>query len=920
MTLKQNDSSSPSQYPQAWSQSEPQILRDLAVSSEDGLNDHEAALRQRRYGLNQLREVKPRSVFKIFINQVKSLVVLLLVAASIVSISFGELVQGLAVIVVIIINTAIGFITEWRAIRSMEALRQLGQINANVRRNGQLRQILARDIVPGDIVVFEGGEVISSDIRILQASSLQADESVLTGESRPQSKQTDPLAVDCHLSERTNMLHKGTTLTRGNGEGVVVATGVHTQLGLVSKLVSGADSKSTPLEIKLAGLARQLIYFTLLITGLIAIAGVYMGRDTLLSIEIAIALAVAAIPEGLPIVATIALANGLHKLAKRHALINRLSAVETLGATSVIIADKTGTLTENQMTLSQIEIFGQCVTVSGTGLDTSGTLQDQSGQEVIDSEQIDELLKVLVLCNNASLFIKPDGESDIVGDPTEIALLIAGAKRNIHRDQLLQSMPEVREETFSSESKAMATFHQQTESETIYVAVKGAPEIILDACTGIHSQTGITAFDTALRNEWSDKANDMAARGLRLLAVASKQVRRLDEKPYENLEFLGLIGLVDPPRPGIKEAIQQCHTAGINIIMVTGDHPATAVQVGDNLGLVQSHLESSVDSRTGSRQVVDLRAWPKQEDLSSRTELLQTSIFARATPQQKQQLIQLHQNQGHIVAMTGDGINDAPALKLADIGIAMGKRGTQVAKDAAAMILQDDEFSSIVVAIKQGRVIYNNILKFVIYLLSCNLSEILIIGFATMLNAPLPLLPLQILFLNLVTDVFPALALGVSKGASNILEQAPRKTTQSFLHRQHWLLIVVYGVLMSGIVLAAMSVAARALDYSASQVVTIAFLTLAFAQLWHVFNLREDTGQWIKNEISTNRWIWAALVLCVLLILLAVYMPLFSTVLKISPPDGRGWLLVMVFSLSTLLIGPVFRTIVQKITAVSKQI
>ena len=914
-----------------WSDEIQVLEKRLNVNLETGLSKDEVESRQLKFGLNKLREIEPRSLGVIFLNQIKSFVVLLLFAACIVSFSFGEVLQGSAIFIVVVINTLIGFFTEWRAIRSMEALRELGEVSTTVRRSGKVSVIAAHEMVPGDIVIFEGGDVISADIRLFNASNLQADESVLTGEAIPVSKTIDTLLKDTHLSERDNMLHKGTAITRGSGVGIVVGTGFNTQLGQVAKLVSAAKNKNTPLEKKLANLARQLVYFTLIIVTLIAIAGIVTGREVVLAIEIAVALAVAAIPEGLPIVATIALATGLHKLAKRQALINRLSAVETLGATNVIISDKTGTLTENQMTLSRIELEGQSLVLTGTGLDTTGDVfnsEDEQHETPINNTQaIDELLKVIVLCNNASLFIKAENEPEIIGDPTETALLIAGLKRNIQQAELLQLMPEAREEAFNSESKKMATFHSQHNKSDFFVAVKGAPEAILDVCNYIQIQTDtqgsgekkIQQFNQEQKEQWLKKSSALASQGLRILAVAQKHTENLSDEPYENLIFLGLIGLVDPPRAGVKEAIGACYTAGIKVVMVTGDHPATALRVGSKLGITQGEITQQVAEQDISKSselehdaVVDLRTWKDDEDLSLHPELLKTRIFARATPRQKQQLIQLHQSKKNIVAMTGDGINDAPALKLADIGIAMGQRGTQVAKEASAMILLDDAFSSIVDAIKQGRVIYNNIQKFVIYLLSCNLSEILIIGLATFLNTPLPLLPLQILFLNLVTDVFPALALGVSPGFNSILEKKPRLPSKHFLSQKKWLLIFLYGAAIAGIVLLSMYIAINILKLSDNQAVTIAFLTLAFTQLWHVFNLREESKRWFKNEITYNSWIWFALILCIVLILSAVYIPIISTVLKIQPPNADSWVLILGMSVTILFIAPLIRASVNK--------
>ncbi len=889
-----------------WSQEVQHLLDDLDVTSEIGLSNQKVADRQAHFGLNQLQKVKPKTLFSILINQLKNIVVVLLFFAGTVSILFGELLQGFAVFTVIFLNTLIGFVTEWRAIRSMEALRQLGQRESIVRRNSQNISISAQDIVPGDIVIFEGGDVISADMRVIDASDLQADESALTGESIPVTKKSLRLSTEVHLAERSNILFKGTAITRGSGEAVVVGIGLNTELGKVANLVSSADSKSTPLEKKLAELARKLVYVTLLITTIIAITGILIGRDFLLAIEIAIALAVAAIPEGLPIVATIALANGMHKMAKRHALINRLSAVETLGATSVILTDKTGTLTENQMTLNCIELEDMSLELSGTGLDINGGVNGVSASISLQEKhaKLDELLKVLVLCNNASLQIQSTGHVDTIGDPTEVALLIAGAKRNIQRDELLKNMPELREISFNSETKAMATVHQQTQGEGYFVAVKGAPESIFAMCNQVQSDGNVIELNQEIKDKWEIKANALAQKGLRILAVAKKNVNDTLENPYKNLILLGIVGLLDPPRSGVKEAISQCHEAGIQVIMVTGDHPQTAYQIGSSLGITVENEEMTT--------AIDLREFSEDDDLSTHQELLKARIFARATPKQKQELIHLYQNAKHVVAMTGDGINDAPALKSADIGIAMGIRGTQVAKDAADMVLQDDAFSSIVAAIRQGRIIYKNIQKFVIYLLSCNLSEIFIISLATLAGAPLPLLPLQIIFLNLVTDVFPALALGVSSGSSGILQEKPRQMGSDLIQKKHWIIIVAYAAVMSLLVLLSMYIAMTYLAYSTEMAVTVAFLTLAFAQLWHVFNLRDDKQQWLNNEITTNKWVWLALALCSILLLIAVYTPVLSEVLQLIAPDAKGWVLVLMLSFSMVLLGPFIRKILAR--------
>ena len=881
-----------------WAMEMPDVLRAMQVQAEKGLSHDEVADRLRCFGKNLLRTAKPRHVAAILTDQFKSAVILLLGAAAILALGFGNHVEGMAILVVIAINTAIGFVTEWRAIRSMEALRQLGRVETAVRRNGQVRKIHADGMVPGDIVVIDSGDIISADIRLIEAAKLQADESALTGESVPVTKQTKALTADTELSMRSNLLFKGTAITRGTGLGVVVATGLDTELGKISRLVTEADAQETPLEKRLNALGQRLVWVMMIIAAAIAVAGILAGRETWLAIEVAIALAVAAIPEGLPIVATIALARGMWRLARRNALIARLSAVETLGATGVIITDKTGTLTENRMTVSTIELTEAAVSVQGTGLETNGAL-DLEGAEPGDEllERVDELLQAMVLCNNASLELEPSGVAKVVGDPTETALLIAAAKRGLQRESLRQALPELREEPFDPDTKLMATFNE-TEA-AVLVSVKGAPESVLPICVSMRTAKGDVPFGDDQRQAFLLRAHRMGQQGLRTLAVATKFVRNEEAAPYGELVFLGMVGLLDPPRPGVKEAIARFRQAGVHVVMVTGDHLSTASNIGLELGLVNAHPTAG--------EICDAHMLFRPDHALRKADLDRLRIVARATPQQKLDLIGLLQQQGSIVAMTGDGVNDAPALKKADIGIAMGIRGTAVAREAAAMVLQDDNFSSIVEAIAQGRAIYENIRKFVVYLFSCNISEILIVSLATIAGAPLPLLPLQILFLNLVTDVFPALALGVGRGSSALMARSPRPASEPLLTRQHWSLIVAYGILMSASVLGAMVIALYVLGFDSEKAVTVSFCTLALAQLWHVFNMRARPWDWVRNEITGNTWVWAAIGLCLFLVLGAVYLPGVNTVLNLVPPGLTGWSLIIGMSLMPLMLGPLAR-------------
>jgi Ca2+-transporting ATPase len=877
---------------QPWSIESDRVLEQLETS-RDGLESAQCRERIRRFGLNQLQTRRPRHVLAILADQFRSIVIIILLLAAMISLLYGDHAEGMAILAVIAINTIIGFMTEWRATRSMEALRELGQFETVVRRGSEMARIPAAELVPGDIVIAESGDIISADLRLLEAAKLSANEASLTGESTPVNKHSGVLDADTPLMERSNMLFKGTSLSRGSAEGVVVGTGGNTELGRIAQLVSGAEAPDTPLEKRLNALGRRLIWVMLIIASFIALAGIVAGRDTVLAIQVAVALTVAAIPEGLPIVATIALARGMWRMANKRALIVRLSAVETLGATAVVLADKTGTLTENRMTVTVVELPEHAVEVEGTGLDTRGRFLEggrEPGKAVM--QLVDELLLVTTLCSNAALHLDPSGETRVIGDPTETALLIASAKRGLQRDTLLKTMPELREEPFDSDSKAMATFNRS--SGGMRVAVKGAPELILQMCISERTTAGDVPLTANDREMFLTRVEALGRAGLRTLAVATRDAHDASEQPYERLVLLGVVGLLDPARPGVKESIEKCREAGVQVVMVTGDHLATSRNIAGALGLL--------DMQENGSEYLDASELTAKGELEAEVHE-NTKVIARATPAQKLQLIELYQTREKIVAMTGDGVNDAPALKKADIGIAMGQRGTPVAKEAAAMVLLDDQFSTIVAAIKQGRAIYENIQRFVLYLLSCNISEILVVGLATVAGAPLPLLPLQILFLNLVTDVFPALALGVGKGPAGLMQRKPRPAGEPILTRQRWILIAVYGALLSVSVFGAMAFAFWVLDMDSSRAVTVSFCTLAFGQVWHVLNMRDPRARWWRNEITANPWMKAAVGLCVLLILTAVFAPGLRTLLELQNPGTSGWLVIAVFSLLPLISG-----------------
>ena len=758
---------------QPWALDISTILQELEVNSEDGLSPKQVEQRQKKYGANQLRQHKKRSLAEILIAQLKSIIILLLAAAALFAFWLGEYVDGWAIMIVIIINTGIGFFTELRAVRSMEALFKLGKVATRVRRAGKILEVDAEDLVPGDVVIIEGGDIITADLRIMEQSKLQADESALTGESLPVSKQADAIAKDTVLAERSSMLYKGTAVTRGAGEAVVISTGLDTELGAISSLVEEADQEQTPLEERLDKLGYRLIAVTLLIALFVVGSGIWAGKELYLMIETGIALAVAAIPEGLPIVATIALAKGIRLMAKKNALVNRLSSVETLGATGIICTDKTGTLTENKMTATGIYLSG----------DRDVNLSEQTAT---DNSDLRLALEVGVLCNNASLHHQKKGGT---GDPLEVALLEAAKKGGIALDELSSQYREVREESFDADVKMMATWNQLNDGE-YRVSVKGAPGAVLDVCSSVMMDGNVKPLQKQDRQQWGELNLKLGQEGLRMLALAVKTVNTTEGNPYEELTLVGLIALNDPPRSDVKPAILRCQQAGIRVVMITGDQKATAESIAEAVGIDLKNREA-----IHGRELPDIAGLDLDSEEANR--IYHTSVFSRVSPNQKLDLIELFQKKGQIVAMTGDGVNDAPALKKADIGIAMGQRGTQVAQEASDMVLTDDAFSTIVSAIEQGRVIFNNIRRFIYYLMSCNVSEVMVVAMATIVGTTLPILPLQILFLNLLTDVFPALALGVGEAEEGIMQKPPNNPDQSILGGSEWMGIAGYALIIT---------------------------------------------------------------------------------------------------------------------------
>ena len=878
-----------------YNHSADEVLNALGVTAADGLSSEEAGKRLKRYGRNRVGEAKTVSAWAIFLNQFRSLIVLLLAVAGGLSLAFGDVPEFIAIIVVIIINAGIGFFTELRAARSMEALGKMVRVETTVRRGGGTHILPAEELVPGDIVILEAGDVAPADMRLVKASGVEADESSLTGESVPVHKSAEPLDGEPVLADRTNMIYMGTALTRGSGEAVVTATGVETELGHIGKLVEGAADEKTPLEKNLDKLGNNLIWVTLFTATFVIAAGILQGREVFLMVETGIALAVAAIPEGLPVVATIALARGMMRMARMNALVNRLSAVETLGSTSVICTDKTGTLTENKMTVETIAADGARLEIKRVA-EGAEFLINGSAANPSENEVIRLALEVGVLCNTVP--VDYDGEGVKAGDPMETALVSAGRDAGIDKAALLERYPETQLFAFGSAVNMMATVHGA--DGAFRTAVKGAPGSVLRASASILTPSGERELTDDDRETWRKKNEELAGKGYRVIAHAEKRTDAQPENPYEGLTFLGLVCLLDPPRPDVKGAIEKCIEAGIKVVMVTGDHPSTAKNIALAVGLID---DRNVKPLHGSI-IKNVEGIPDED-----SELVSDSlIIARVSPEQKRALVKMKQEKGLVVAMTGDGVNDAPALRQADIGIAMGLRGTQVAREAADIVLKDDSFGTIVSAVEQGRIIYGNIKKFIFYLISCNVSEIMVVTFASFALIPLPILPLQILFLNLVTDIFPALALGMGEGDEHIMKEPPRDPKEPLVSRRGWLGIAGYGMLLTLAVLGALLFAIYGLGYGDDEAVSVSFLTLAFAQLFHVFNMRDRGSKLIDNEITGNWYVWGALALCSLLIAAAVYIAPLADVLNVIPPGGDGWTLVLVMSFLPALIGQAIKS------------
>jgi len=841
-----------------------QAAHDLATDTQAGLSDDEALKRLSQYGPNAIREQAQRSILRTLLAQFTDFMILVLIGAAVVSGFIGDVADTIAIIVIVVLNAVIGFVQEFRAQRAIAALRKLAAVNAQVVRNGQTRQIPAEELVPGDVVDLEAGNIVPADLRLIETAHCKINEAALTGESQTTDKHTQPLdAPDLALGEQTNMAFKGTIMTYGRARALVAATGMQTEIGRIAALLEGDGDAQTPLQKRLARFGKRLALAILAICALVFAVGLLRGEPPLLMFLTAVSLAVAAIPEALPAVVTISLAFGAHRMVRENALIRRLPAVETLGSVTWICSDKTGTLTQNRMRVA--ELYANAKPVPAEGLPREG-------------EPWASLLRAMALSNDA----QAKGEDEIVGDPTEVALFQTAAHAGYRKSQLETDWPRVMEVPFDSERKRMTTVHGHAGSFSAFT--KGGPETVIPLCRNMLTAQGVTAIDPdALLGE----ADRMAAAGLRVLAIACRdwpQLPASDDAGHleHDLTLLGLTGLHDPPRAEAEEAIQLCKTAGIIPVMITGDHPATARAIATSLhiledgGRVVTGQELATISDTDlAKQVRDIR------------------VYARVDPAQKIRIVRALQDEGESVAMTGDGVNDAPALKRADIGIAMGKGGTDVAREASSLVLLDDNFATIVSAVRAGRRIYDNIRKFIRYTMTSNSGEILTIVLAPLLGLPIPLLPIHILWVNLVTDGLPGLALASEPAEKNVMKRPPRPPQEGVFSSGMWQHMLWVGLLMAGV---SLTVQAYALHIGSAHWQTMVFTVLTLSQVGQVMALRSEDQSLFSLGLFTNKPLLGAVVLTFLLQMATIYVPYLNPVFKTTPLSAGELLLCLAAS------------------------
>ena len=853
-------------------------------SDLSGLREEEARSRLGQFGYNELeREKKPSSV-AVFLRQFKNVLVIILLVAALISFALGETVDAAVILGIVFAVSLLGFFQEYRAERALEALKRMAALTATVIRGGVESEIPARELVPGDIVVLSVGDKGPADLRLIEAVNLRVDESALTGESVPSEKGIDPVPKDAPLAERLCVVYAGTVVSYGRGKGVVFSTGQQTEFGKIASMMRAAPKVKTPLELRIERVGRLLGTIMVLVAVLVMLLGLARGSPLLEMFLWAVSLAVAAVPEALPAVVTGGLAIGVRRMAKRNAIVRRLPAVETLGSTTVICSDKTGTMTKGQMTVRRIHLGEDLYEVTGAGYEPRGEILRDGTPSVNDDIAL--IAKVAVLCNDASF--NATSALKIVGDPTEVALLVVAAKAGEREEKLRSAYPRVFEVPFTSERKRMTTVHNTPDGQLLY-CMKGALEAVLPSCEAAYFQGRHVRMDEGTVRRIHRVGEQMAKDALRVLAFAYKtppeELQALEESGSERgLVFLGLMGLMDPPREEVKDAVQKCYDAGIKVVMITGDHKGTAQAVAEELGL----LSSGGRILTGT----ELDSLGPQEFDQVVEDVV---VYARVSPEHKLRIVRALKGKGHIVAMTGDGVNDAPALKNADIGVAMGVTGTDVTKEAADVVLADDNFASIVAAVEEGRAIFDNIRKYLMFLLSANTGELLIMLSAGLLGYPLPLVPVQILFVNLATDGLPALALGIDPPMQDLMHRPPRDPKLSiFADLKGW--IASIAVLLS---LAMMGLFAYSLmSGSLAEARSLVFASIILFELTFVFSCRSQSQTILRLGLTSNKYLVAAVLSQLMLLLLILYTPSIASLFDVSPIAFGNWSTVIAAGIS----------------------
>lgn len=855
-----------------------ETLASYQTNLENGLNDDQVKERLEKYGKNKLEEGKKTSLIKKFLLQFKDFLILVLIVAAIISGLLGEISDTLLILIIVVVNAIIGVIQENKAENAMESLKKLTIPEAEVIRNGQKQMIPSINLVPGDIVCLDAGDRIPADGRIIESAALQVQESALTGESVPVEKNADNITnPKTPLGDRLNYLFMSSVVTYGRGKYIVTGTGMETEIGNIAGMIQGTKQSQTPLQKSLAQLGKTLAIGALAACAIIFIVGMLRGGDPLMMFMTAVSLAVAAIPEGLPAIVTVVLALGTQRLVAKHAIIRKLPAVETLGCASVICTDKTGTLTQNKMTIKKV----------------------YANEGIVNAEEIKEdgftasekfVVRIGQLCNDASI-VQNEVKQIEIGDPTEVAMVQYAGDLGFNKDISLEKAPRMDEIPFDSDRKLMTTVHRY--ENTWLSFTKGAPDVLLDRCTEYLKGYEVLPFDEIAKEEVR-KANELMANdAYRVLGYAFQQFYEQPDTTMEllehNLIFVGLTGMIDPPREEVKKSIEECHNAGIKTVMITGDHKNTAIAIAKDLNIYQQ--DSVALSGTELEEMSD-----NQLDKI----IDKVAVYARVSPEHKVRIVDAWQRKGDVVAMTGDGVNDAPALKKADIGCAMGITGTDVSKEASDMILADDNFSTIVSAVREGRGIYNNIKKAVHFLLSCNIAEILILFIATLVGWDQPLLPVHILWINLITDSLPALALGVEKNSDHIMEAKPRKQTESMFSNGLGGRIIFQGVVLSIISLFVFYYGVTKFGLTEGR--TMVFAVLGLSQLTHVLNVRSERESVFNKYLFTNKYLWGAIGISMFLQLIVILVPGLRSFFNVAALDLREWWIIVGASLTPLLV------------------